>query len=108
MGIADRIRVLNFGFLCLSVVLSLGLIAGRRRVPGEYVIYAMLSVLLIVARDSLQATMRFMLPVFPLAAVAASWLRRRPEFYDLILIVSAVMQGFFFLGFASGADWAGT
>jgi hypothetical protein len=87
---------------------AVGLVAFMvvRPFPVEYTIYATLSVLLVLSRDYVFATMRYLLPVFPLVLALALLLRNRRTLATLAVCGFGALQAFLFVAYVYQFDWA--
>jgi hypothetical protein len=99
------LAVVSFIFVLFAVILTVFMFRDPR-IPGEYLLYTVLSIFFIVSRDNLTASLRFLLPVFPLFLLLAVWIHKRRTIYDFIVYVFASLQIFYFLSFIHYFNWA--
>jgi Gpi18-like mannosyltransferase len=95
----------------LFILLALGITVYLTRKPGippEYLVYTILSLLLIVSRDNTNASLRYMLPVFPLFLGLAFWVIHNKWIYHLVVYTFTALQLFYFLSFLHYYHWAMT
>jgi Gpi18-like mannosyltransferase len=76
--------------------------------PGEYILYAGLSLFFIVARDNLNGSLRYMIPIFPLFLALALLIKNRNWFHDSVIIGFSTLQIFYFVSFLQHYNWAAT
>ncbi|MEO7229698.1 MAG: hypothetical protein ABIZ30_03790 [Candidatus Limnocylindrales bacterium] len=88
-----------FNAACLLGAVAI-VIAGARRLPVAYTLYALPSLGLLSFREMyfspLMSVGRYVLVVFPVFMIAASWLAPRPKIAAAILIVSGLLELVFF------------
>ncbi len=92
-----------FGFM--AVVLSLYLLRAPQ-IPKEYAVYTVASVYLIISRNSLSGSLRYMLLVFPLFLGLGLWTQDKKTGSYLILFAFSALQAFYFIAFALRYNWA--
>jgi len=97
--------VVAFIFVFFSVVLTIMMIM-RRDIPKEYIIYAVLSMFLIIARDTTAGSLRYLVPVFPLHLTLALTLYKRRMFYEITFFAFVAIQLFYYLAFVQQYNWA--
>jgi Gpi18-like mannosyltransferase len=97
----------NFIFLFFALVLT-GFMIKKPEIPREYLIYTLLSIYLIIARDSLQASLRFMIPVFPLYLILSLLIYNKRTLSNFIFFSFISLQLFYFLAFVQEYNWAAT
>jgi len=94
----------NTFLLAVLTISILGAFVIRRRLPGEYVLFAVLALLVCtssaVALEPLKGFDRYMLPVFPLWIGAGAWLSDR-RLGAIILPLSTMMLVCYTVAFAS-------
>ncbi len=74
--------------------------------PKEYIIYTFLSLFLILARYSMEGTLRYMIPIFPLFIAGALIITKRKFTYNLVFYLFIVLQAFYFVAFVNSINWA--
>ena len=77
-------------------------------VPGEYILYAGLSLFFVVARDNMNGSLRYMLPIFPLFLALALLIKDRKWLHDGVIFGFSTLQLFYFLSFLQHYNWAAT
>ena len=97
----------NFLFMVLATALMVA-IARRPKFPTEYVIYTALHVLLIISRNNLQGSLRFMLPIFPLYIAIAFFIEHRKNWYNAIFYGFIALQTAYFIAFVNYYHFAHT
>jgi hypothetical protein len=97
------IQFQNLVYLVVLVISLTALVGAWRRLPKEYAVFATMAVIVCtwsgVAQLPLDAFDRYMLPIFPLWMVSASWLRER-RLMPSVLLISVVMLGFYTVEFS--------
>lgn len=101
------LTVVSFVFAMAAIGLS-AFLWFDRRFPREYLVYAVPTVYLIVSRDNLSGTLRYLLPVFPLFVALAVLVRQRPTLTHLVLCGFAALQAFYFVFFVQRYSWPST
>ena len=76
--------------------------------PGEYILYAGLSLFFVVARDNMNGSLRYMLPIFPLFLALALLIKDRKWLHDGVIFGFSTLQLFYFLSFLQHYNWAAT
>jgi Gpi18-like mannosyltransferase len=99
------LSIFSFVFLFAAVLLTCTLIA-RHDVPRDYVIYAVVSLVLVLTVSTMSGAMRYMLPIFPLFLVGALLIRGRWMTTLLVCFGFAGLQAFYFIGFVLQYNWA--
>lgn len=94
-------------FILITIALTLALCFSSR-IPKEYLIYTVLHVLLIVSRNNIQGTLRFLSPVFPLYLIAALWLCQKKLWQDIAIFGLISLQTSYFIGFVHQYNFAHT
>lgn len=79
-----------------------------RRMSWAYLIYMALSLYIIVARDNLNASLRYMIPIFPIYITLAHILYKRETMKNWVLLLFGAIQTLFFIAFALQINWAVT
>ena len=97
----------SFIFLSGALVLTV-LMVRDRRIPREYLIYTLLSLYLIIARDNMSGSLRYILPVFPLYLTLVLLMKTRKVIFDFVLFSFSSLQMFYFLAFIHLYHWAAT
>jgi hypothetical protein len=98
---------LSFIFLFLAIGIAI-VAATRKGFPQELLIYMLLSLYVVASRDNLNATIRYLLPVFPLFLTLALLFHKRQILVISVLFLFIVLQAFYFVAFARGIHWAVT
>jgi hypothetical protein len=99
------LSVFSFVFLLGAVLLTVALIRDRR-VPRDYVIYAVLSLALVLTISTMSGAMRYMLPIFPLFLILALLIHGKTMTTQLVCFAFAGLQAFYFIGFVLQYNWA--
>jgi hypothetical protein len=94
----------SVAFGIAAFVLTVAAVYGP--MPREYVIYAALSLVPILARNNTSATLRYLLPVFPLYLASALAVRERTALRNGVVGVFFGLQTFYFLAFVHRMGWA--
>jgi len=97
----------SLAFVLAALVLTIGMIKSAA-IPREYLLYTLLSLGLIISRDTLEGSLRFLLPIFPLYLALALFLQKRTTLYNLTLFVLSALQLFYFVAFVHQYNWAAT
>jgi len=97
----------SFLFMILGTALVIA-IARSPKIPKEYLIYTVLHLFLILARNNLQGTLRFMLPIFPLYIAIALSIERRKTWYDVTFYGFIALQTAYFIAFINQYNFAHT
>jgi Gpi18-like mannosyltransferase len=99
------LSLVSFVFVFFAIILTVAMV----RMPhmrAEYIIYTMLSIYLIIARDTLTASLRYLMPVFPLYLILALLVYDRKTTQNLIFFTFVSLQLFYFLSFVHTYNWA--
>ncbi len=96
---------LNFLGILVSIFLFIYMLK-LKSFPKEYIIYTLLSLILILARDNMEASLRYILPVFPLFLAGAIIIQRRKFIYSLVFYLFVLLQAFYFIAFVNSINWA--
>ncbi|MEM7028482.1 MAG: glycosyltransferase family 39 protein [Chloroflexota bacterium] len=96
---------INFVFTFLAIALTLVMVMDSR-VPREYVIYTILNMGIIISRDTLEAGLRFLIPIFPLFLILSLLIYKRQYLYQLIFFSFTALQIFYFISFLQKLGWA--
>lgn len=97
----------SFILVFFAVVLTIMMIK-QPEIPREYLLYTILNLYLVIARNTLQASLRFMLPVFPLFLILALVISKRQLLYNLVFFAFVALHLFYFVSFIQQYNWAGT
>jgi len=97
--------VVAFMFVFCSVILTAIMIKWPG-MPKEYLIYTLLSMFLIITRDTTAGSLRYLVPVFPLHLTLALMVHKRRMFYDTVFFAFVALQLFYFLAFVHQYNWA--
>ena len=101
------LTVVSFVFVLFFLVLF-ALTFRVNPLPGEYILYAGLSLFFVVARDNLNSSLRYMLPIFPLFLGLALLIREKKWLHDSVIFGFSTLQIFYFLSFLQHFHWAAT
>jgi Gpi18-like mannosyltransferase len=101
------LSILSFAFILLLISLII-IMLRYRKIPLEYVIYTMISTYIIISRNNIQGSLRFMIPIFPLYLVLALLINHKKMGRDLLFFVFISLQTFYFLAFLHHQNWAAT
>lgn len=101
------LSIISCTFIILAIFLT-ALIIKSKVIPIEYKIYTFLSILLILSRNTSQASLRFMIPIFPLYLMLALLIRNRDLLYNLVFLGFISLQVFYFIAFIYHYNWAAT
>lgn len=101
------LSIISFVFILLLVLLTITLIT-YRGIPLEYIIYTLVSAYIIVSRNNIQGSLRFMIPIFPLYLALALLIQNKQMGRDLLFFVFISLQTFYFLSFLHYYNWAAT
>jgi Gpi18-like mannosyltransferase len=99
------LSLVSFVFVFFAIILTVAMV----RMPhmrAEYIIYTMLSIYLIIARDTLTASLRYLMPVFPLYLILALLVHDRKTTQNLVFFTFVSLQLFYFLSFVHTYNWA--
>lgn len=94
-------------FILIAIALTI-VLCFNSKIPKEYLIYTVLHVLLIVSRNNIQGTLRFLSPVFPLYLIAALWLYQKGFWRDIAIFGLISLQTSYFIGFVHQYNFAHT
>lgn len=97
---------LNFLFALLAVILCVKMVLDRN-IPPEYMLYAVISVLVVISRTNLNATLRYLIVIFPLFLALSTWMRKE-FFYVLTVSIFSSLLFFYFVSFVNFFNWAAT
>ncbi|WP_169217591.1 glycosyltransferase family 39 protein [Brasilonema sp. UFV-L1] len=101
------LTLISIIFMLLAVILTI-LMLKNKLITWDYKIYTFLSMLLIVSRNTSQASLRFMLPVFPLYLMLSLLIQNKKFAYNYIFFIFISLQVFYFLSFIYHYNWAAT
>lgn len=79
-----------------------------RQMPFEYTAYTIFSLFLVVARSNTNASLRYMLPIFPLFIILARLTAHRSGVYTAIVVSFITLQVLYFVFFVQMYNWAAT
>lgn len=104
----------SWDFSLVSVLFSIGgfalviLMMLNKKVPLEYKIYSSLNMLLIISRNTGQASLRFTFLVYPLYLMLSIFILQKSTLRDLVFFIFIALQTFYFLGSIYHYNWACT
>ena len=101
------LSVLSFVSAVGAIILTL-LLIGSGRVPGEYVLLAVLSIYVLTSRESVVSSGRFAACLFPMYLGLGMLAHKRSLTSYLLVFTFAALQTFLFVALISGHKWAST
>jgi hypothetical protein len=101
------LTAVSYPFVTAAVLMTFWMLI-RGHIPMEYGIYAALSVLLIVSRNNLNGSLRYLIPVFPLFLTLALLLNKRAVAYTIVLSIFVSLQAFYFIYYMHSYNWPAT
>lgn len=101
------LSVVSFVFAVFSIALT-ALMIKTPDIPRSYIIYTILSVYIIVSRDTVEASLRYLLPIFPIHIMLSRLIYDRKMLYQFVFFVFVALQLFYFVSFIQHYNWAAT
>ena len=104
----------SWDFSLVSILFSTGgfalviLMTLNKKVPLEYKIYSGLNILLIISRNTGQASLRLIFLVYPLYLMLSVFILQKSTLRDLVFFIFIALQTFYFLGSIYHYNWACT
>jgi hypothetical protein len=97
--------VLSFIFVFTAAILTI-MMFRERRIPREYLIYTILNIFLIVARDTLTGSLRYMAVIFPLFLLIALLIENKKMASHYVFFAFITLQALYFISFVQQYNWA--
>jgi 4-amino-4-deoxy-L-arabinose transferase-like glycosyltransferase len=101
------LSIVSFIFACASIILTVMMIR-TPDIPRAYIIYTILSIYIMVSRDTVEASLRFLIPVFPVHLMVSRLIYDKKMLYNLMFFVFVALQLFYFISFIHHYNWAAT
>jgi Gpi18-like mannosyltransferase len=101
------LSIVSFIFACASIILTIMMIR-TPDIPRAYIIYTILSIYVMVSRDTVEASLRFLIPVFPVHLMVSRLIYDKKMLYNLMFFVFVALQLFYFISFIHHYNWAAT
>jgi hypothetical protein len=99
------LSLVSFIFVVGAVALTLMMIKDKS-IPREYLIYTLLSMLIVVSKIDLNGSLRYILAIFPLYLMLSLIIRNRKDMYNLVFYAFASLQMFYVVSLIHYFNWA--